>query len=488
MYVFVSHSSIDAAVAQRVCACLEERGNECFLAPRDIRSGYVYAEEIVMGIDRSDAMVVLLSQAANDSPHVLREIERAVSKNIPIIVYQLEKVQLSKSMEYFLLTHQWINAASEKDEQEIADCVEALEKKAVSALDSFANGSMPENSLAGACEKATTGKTSKKFVIAAAVAVLALAVIVVGLWCVGGIGKRQEKETSGGETGESQGQTEALETQTQENTKAQEAITVQLGDRILFGTYQDAPIEWRVLKLSEDGKQAVLVASHILTMKAFDAAESGTYNQYEGTDYWMVDMAENPELQPQVRGNSDWSVSNLRTWLNSNQEMVLYADQAPVGSAMSEFVNGYDTEPGFLYGFTEEEQSAIVETEVVTEGNALTEGEVTTYDKVILLSREELVWFAQANMSFLAVPTEEAIAQDQSNWYQYYSLDYHVAEYSWWLRDAVEDSACKGYVTSNSNETEQSYIEKEVGLEGFGVRPAITVDLTCSCIQVLEEE
>ena len=54
-------------------------------------------------------MLLLLSECANGSPHVLREVERAVSKNKSIIVYKLEEVKLSKSLEYFLMTHQWLN-------------------------------------------------------------------------------------------------------------------------------------------------------------------------------------------------------------------------------------------------------------------------------------------------------------------------------------------------------------------------------------------
>ncbi len=93
-----------------MCQVLEQDGNRCFLAPRDIRTGYEYAEEIVNGIDSSDLMILILSEQANHSPHVLREVERAVSKSVPIIVYKLSEVQLTKSMEYFLMAHQWMNA------------------------------------------------------------------------------------------------------------------------------------------------------------------------------------------------------------------------------------------------------------------------------------------------------------------------------------------------------------------------------------------
>lgn len=56
-------------------------------------------------------MNIYVSHSSKDnSPHVLREIERAVSKHIAIMVYKLEEVELTKSLEYFLMTHQWVSA------------------------------------------------------------------------------------------------------------------------------------------------------------------------------------------------------------------------------------------------------------------------------------------------------------------------------------------------------------------------------------------
>ncbi|MBQ3583280.1 MAG: toll/interleukin-1 receptor domain-containing protein, partial [Lachnospiraceae bacterium] len=106
--IFISHSSKDNKLASELCEYLEANGKSCFIAPRDIRYGKEYAEEIVDGIDDSKAMILLLSEQSNQSPHVLREVERAVSKSIPILIYKLENVELSKSMEYFLMAHQWL--------------------------------------------------------------------------------------------------------------------------------------------------------------------------------------------------------------------------------------------------------------------------------------------------------------------------------------------------------------------------------------------
>lgn len=184
------------------------------------------------------------------------------------------------------------------------------------------------------------------------------------------------------------------------------------------------------------------------------------------------------ELQIQVRGNSDWSVSNIRTWLNSSAETVIYTDQAPTAQAMSEGYNGYHNEVGFLSDFTAEELDALLEADIATTGNALSENKVIiTTDRVFLLSQEELKWFEEAGISLFAIPTENAIAQDDSNWYDVEVSAYDVNEYYWWLREPVPGTSSQCYMVTNGY-TEETLTYSNVGTEGFGIRPAIYVDLT----------
>ena len=129
MQIFISHSSRDASIAVQICERLEKSGLNCFIAPRDIRPGKEYAEEIVKGIDNSAGMVLLMSQNANGSPHVLREVEHAVSSGTPILVYKIQEVALSKSMEYFLMTHQWVSAKPREDYADIVAFARDLAKE-----------------------------------------------------------------------------------------------------------------------------------------------------------------------------------------------------------------------------------------------------------------------------------------------------------------------------------------------------------------------
>ena len=112
---------------------------------------------------------------------------------------------------------------------------------------------------------------------------------------------------------------------------------LKLGDKVLFGTYLEEPIEWRVIQLGEDGA-AVLISEYILTMKAFSAADSGSFNyDDDGNSYWSVGETEADRdlaLQAYVRGSSSWVQSDLRIWLNSDKENVVYDGIGPVAGAM----------------------------------------------------------------------------------------------------------------------------------------------------------
>lgn len=55
-------------------------------------------------------LLLIFSAASNESQHVLREVERAVSKNIPILSFRMDNATPSRSLEYFLYSNQWLDA------------------------------------------------------------------------------------------------------------------------------------------------------------------------------------------------------------------------------------------------------------------------------------------------------------------------------------------------------------------------------------------
>ena len=126
---FISYSSKDKTTADAVCAVLEQAGIRCWIAPRDIRPGGEYGGAIIEAIDQCRVMVLIFSSSANNSRQIHREIERAVSKGVPIIPVRIEEAVPTKSMEYFLGAIHRLDALTpplENHLQRLAETVKAL--------------------------------------------------------------------------------------------------------------------------------------------------------------------------------------------------------------------------------------------------------------------------------------------------------------------------------------------------------------------------
>ena len=103
-------------MAQRAVAALEAAGVPCWIAPRDIDAGENYTQAILEALDAARAIVLVFSSATNESPHVARELETAVSSGRPIIPVRLEQVEPSPSLRYFIGTSQWLDVGGAGDD------------------------------------------------------------------------------------------------------------------------------------------------------------------------------------------------------------------------------------------------------------------------------------------------------------------------------------------------------------------------------------
>jgi hypothetical protein len=124
--VFISHSSKDKVLAAEICAYLEANRVRCWIAPRDIKPGPDWAGSIVDALDECPVVVVLLTENANASRQVVKEVERADSKGATIIAFRAEPVKLNKSLEYFLSSRHRLDASSRPTEPHLATLLAAV--------------------------------------------------------------------------------------------------------------------------------------------------------------------------------------------------------------------------------------------------------------------------------------------------------------------------------------------------------------------------
>jgi len=128
-HLFISHSTKDREIAEKVVEHLENNGVNCWIAPRDISFGIQWAEGIMDGIENASGMMLLFSIHSNKSQMVQREIERAINKGIPVYPLRIEDVELSKAMEFYISLHQWKDAFDGSIEDSISKLIPDIKLK-----------------------------------------------------------------------------------------------------------------------------------------------------------------------------------------------------------------------------------------------------------------------------------------------------------------------------------------------------------------------
>lgn len=124
--VFITYSHKDKPVADAICASLENNNIRCWIAPRDVLPGENFPEAIIEAITRSRVMVLIYSSHSNTSPHVIRELTKAVSCGSIIIPFRIEDAPLSKSMEYLIGLPHWLDALTPPLEYHIGILVDTV--------------------------------------------------------------------------------------------------------------------------------------------------------------------------------------------------------------------------------------------------------------------------------------------------------------------------------------------------------------------------
>ena len=196
---FISYSSKDKPAADAACAVLEAAGIRCWIAPRDIQAGRQYGGAIIDAIDQCRVMILIFSSNANDSGQIHREIERAVTKGVPIVPVRIEEVAPTQSMEYFLGAIHWLDALTQPLEghlQKLTETVRAILQVEVGARAATIDdrrplatgaGSIGDTSRVASKPPDSAGSVSKYsarpgWLIPALGAVVVVAFIVGGAW------------------------------------------------------------------------------------------------------------------------------------------------------------------------------------------------------------------------------------------------------------------------------------------------------------------
>lgn len=188
------------------------------------------------------------------------------------------------------------------------------------------------------------------------------------------------------------------------------------GDVLVFGTYSDEPLEWRVLARDDAAGRILLITEYVIEDIAYQ--EGG--------------------------GNTNWAACSLRVWLNG------------------EFID---------LAFTSDEQRFLVAVDVSTPDNATyrTQGGTIAHDRVFCLSIEELQRY------FLCMPERKTSATEHALESGVSQFDGGA---HWWTRSPGRYQDNMAYVTPVGNiDLYGINVGRE---HYMGVRPAMWVTIAPS--------
>lgn len=231
------------------------------------------------------------------------------------------------------------------------------------------------------------------------------------------------------------------------------------------------PIIWKIADKNHSGYPSgavTLISERILALRCFDAKEPTNSN----TDR-------------QNSGNNRYLHSNIRQWLNSEAGAGAWyaaqhgADAPPTAANVNSGWNAYDTNAGFLNGFSAGFKAALMPTTLTVAKNTVTDGggSETVSDKIFLASNTEvglanensiaegvlLSMFSGGNAARITQVTTEGIANSN---YTSNPANNTVA-WHWWLRTPnASDSRGARYVG-----TDGALVNYSAFYGGIGVRP-----------------
>ena len=123
--VFISYASVDKEIAERICRVLENVGISCWIAPRNIEPGVDYPTALLEAIHSARVLLLVLTEAAAASPHILSEVGHAFSGKKRIVPFRISQKTLPEDLEYFLSLTQWLDAPDGCTDQNLKRLIEA---------------------------------------------------------------------------------------------------------------------------------------------------------------------------------------------------------------------------------------------------------------------------------------------------------------------------------------------------------------------------
>ena len=107
--LFVSHVSDDRDAAMEIVAELERRGIRCWVAPRNVRLGRPFDDEIDAAIKKCLAMLLIFPDHCNENDYIRRELTVAGNCRKLVLPVRIEDAQPKRGLRVRLSDLHWID-------------------------------------------------------------------------------------------------------------------------------------------------------------------------------------------------------------------------------------------------------------------------------------------------------------------------------------------------------------------------------------------
>lgn len=115
--VFISYSSEETQLAYKVRDRLTKNQISCWMAPDSIAPGASYMSEIPKGIKECEFFLLLLSECAQNSNWVIKELETAISAGKKIVPFIINECAIREEFAFMLSNVQYWYAYNSMEEQ-----------------------------------------------------------------------------------------------------------------------------------------------------------------------------------------------------------------------------------------------------------------------------------------------------------------------------------------------------------------------------------
>lgn len=181
--VFISFSTKNEDEAKRIHKILEDNGLSCWLAPFNIRGHHDFTADIPRAIRNSKVYLLLMSEDAQRSKWVPRELVTADDLDLPIFTLFIEDCTLQDRFKFILHNNQYYGYSDDRESQ-ISRLIGEIKDYLLNGDDDIDD---PDNNSTPVERPVIKKKSSKKkLLIIAAACLLAVILVIAGFAVFGG--------------------------------------------------------------------------------------------------------------------------------------------------------------------------------------------------------------------------------------------------------------------------------------------------------------